>query len=138
MEVRGADAGPWRRVCALPAFWVGLLYEPDILAEAADLVSEWRLPEDAIRLRDLVPKSGLATPFGDGTVLDVARRVVELASDGLRRRGRISKNGADERIYIRALEETVERGESPADRLLAEYRGEWNGDAREIFRRYAY
>jgi glutamate--cysteine ligase len=137
MEVRGADAGPWRGVCALPALWVGLLYEPGILDQASELISEW--PAEAVLdLRNQVPKTGLATQFGEGTVLDVARQVVELASDGLKRRARYSKNGADERIYIRALEETVELGESPADRLLAEYRGEWDGDVTEMFRRYAY
>jgi glutamate--cysteine ligase len=137
MEVRGADAGPWRRVCALPALWVGLLYEPDILDAASELIRGWTA-ETVVDLRDRVPKTGLATPIGDETVLDVARRVVALASDGLRRRARYSENGADERIYIKALEETVERGQSPADRLLAEYRDEWHGDVTEIFRRYAY
>jgi glutamate--cysteine ligase len=137
MEVRGADAGPWRRVCALPAFWVGLLYEPDILAAALDLVRDWDA-RFVVDLRDRVPKSGLATTVGDETVLDIARRVVDLASEGLRRRGNFGASGADERIYIRALEETVQRGESPADRLLAEYRDEWHGDITELFRRYAY
>ena len=137
IEVRGADAGPWQRICALPAFWVGLLYEQDTLAAAADLISEWTA-QDVTDLRDRVPKAGFATPIGKETVLDVARRVVGLASDGLRRRGRISDRGADERMYIRALEETVERGITPADHLLAEYHSEWNGDVTEIFRRYAY
>lgn len=137
IEMRGADAGPWRRICALPAFWVGLLYESDVLGAVQREVANWTA-EEVIDLRNRVPREGLKASFRGETVLDVARRVVALASEGLRRRHRIGPSGADERIYLRTVEETVTTGLSPADRLLQEYSQEWGGDITQYFRRYAY
>ncbi len=137
IEMRGADAGPWRKICALPAFWVGLMYEPDVLQAASDLVQDWTA-EEVQTLRSAVPKLGLKAPIRGETALDVARRVLDLSLEGLRRRRRYAASGADERIYLKTLEETVASGKTPAEHLLDEYRDEWHGDITQIFRRYAY
>ncbi len=137
LEMRGADAGPWRKICALPAFWVGLMYEPDVLNAAWDLVRDWTAAE-IDGLRAAVPKAGLKAPIRGETVLDVAVRVVDLAEEGLRRRANLSESGADERIYLKTLHETIACRETPAERLLTEYRDEWDGDITQIFSRYAY
>lgn len=137
LEVRGADAGPWRRVCALPAFWVGLLYEDDVLDEAFQLVKSWTAAE-VDELRGAVPKTGLSAVMKGEDVRDIARRVLDLSSEGLRRRARFGRSGADERTYLSGLEETVSVGKTPAERLIEEYRGEWEGDITQLFRRYAY
>ena len=137
LEVRGADAGPWRSVCALPAFWVGLLYDADVLDEAYQLVKGWTAAE-VDELRCSVPRRGFHAEMKGKTVLEIARRVLDLSSEGLRRRARFGRSGADERTYLSGLEETVSMGKTPAERLLEEYRGEWDGDITQLFRRYAY
>ncbi|MCW5695196.1 MAG: glutamate--cysteine ligase [Bauldia sp.] len=137
LEMRGADAGPWRRICAVPALWVGLLYDSDVLDAADRLVREWTV-EEILEMRRAVPVTALRTPFRGGTLLEIARTIVGLARTGLSRRMRLNEIGADETIYIEALEETVADGETPAERLLEKYRGWWKEDVGPLFRRYAY
>ncbi len=137
LEMRGADGGPWRSLVALPALWVGLLYDSDVLGAAWDFVKDWTQAERTA-MRDSVPKLALRAPFRGGTVGDVARRMVDLAGEGLRRRERVSVNGDDEVHYLDTLLETLERGETPAERLLRLYRDAWNGDINEVFRQGAY
>ncbi|HLO22284.1 MAG TPA: glutamate--cysteine ligase [Methyloceanibacter sp.] len=132
LEMRGADAGNFSQLCALPALWVGLLYDSEALDQAYALVADWSLSE-LQALRDQVPRLGLATPFHRHRLLDVAREVVMIALGGLRRRARLDRNGEDERKALEPLLEIVEAGRSPADRLLAEYRGPWRGDIDKIF-----
>jgi glutamate--cysteine ligase len=132
LEMRGADAGNFSQLCALPALWVGLLYDSEALDQASALVADWSLSE-LQALRDQVPRLGLATPFHRRRLLDVAREVVTIALGGLRRRARLDRNGEDERKALEPLLEIVEAGRSPADRLLAKYRGPWRGDIDKIF-----
>ena len=65
LEMRGADGGPWRRICALPAFWVGLLYDQGALDAAWDLVKGWSM-EGREALRNAVPKMALDAPLPGG------------------------------------------------------------------------
>ncbi len=132
LEMRGADSGRYDEILALPALWVGLCYDRDSLASAADLVSDWTL-EERQALRDAVPRRGLETPFRDGTVADIARHVVMLAEAGLERRHRLDANGADERATLTSLKRRAEAGRSPADALLADYEGPWGHDIDKIF-----
>jgi glutamate--cysteine ligase len=137
IEMRGADAGPWGKLCALPAFWVGLLYDRTALDAAWDLVKDWTAQERQT-LRDAVPTTALGTPFRNRTVLDIAREAVAIARDGLKRRARGHGGEADEARFIEELEEIVESGVTPAERLLAEYDNDWHGDINEVFVRHAY
>ncbi|MGV8839486.1 MAG: glutamate--cysteine ligase [Bauldia sp.] len=137
LEMRGADGGPWSWLCALPALWVGLLYDADVLGAADDLVKEWSLA-DIAGLRAAVPRQALRAPIAGRTALEVARQVVDLSREGLRRRNHRSPMGTDETIYLAAVEETVITGVTPAERLLRRYRDAWGGDIRQLFRRYAY
>src|SRR5262249_4691486 len=137
LEMRGADAGDFRQLCALPALWVGLLYDSEALDEASTLIADWSLAERQA-LRDEVPRLGLATPFHRRRLIDVARDVVTIALGGLRRRARLDRNGEDERKWIDPLLETLEQGHSPADRLLADYRGPWHGDIDKVFTTKAF
>lgn len=137
IEMRGADGGPWRRICALPALWVGLLYDKGILDQAWQLVRDWTEEERAL-LRTEVPKTALQTPFRSGTVLDVARQVVQLSKEGLRRRNRLSDGDLDETVHLTPLEEGLASGMSPADVLLQRFNTSWNGDIRTVFKEYAY
>jgi len=137
IEMRGADGGPWKRLCALPALWVGLVYDDQALAACLDLVKDWTV-EERQALRDAVPRLGLRAPFRTGTVLDIARRVVEIADAGLKRRAAMNGLGSDETLFIEVLKKTVETGKSPADELLEAYAGRWNGDISRLFAEYAY
>lgn len=137
LEMRGADAGSWRSLCALPAFWVGLLYDEGALDEAEQLVREWSVQDiEAVRLA--VPREGLGATIGGRTVRDVARDVLAIARKGLASRGRINWDGADETRYLRRLDEVVATGRTPADEKLARFEGEWEGRIDRLFSEYAY
>ncbi|TCT09969.1 glutamate--cysteine ligase [Tepidamorphus gemmatus] len=137
IEMRGADAGPWRSLCALPALWVGLLYDRTAQDAAWQLVRDWTA-EERQALRDQVPRTALKTRFRNRTVQDIAREVVEIAYQGLVRRGRGHGGEANEARFIEDLREIAETGVTPADRLLAAYAGPWQGDIDRVFREHAY
>lgn len=137
LEMRGADSGPWNRICALPAFWVGLLYDSTSLDAAWELCKDWTLAERNA-LRDQVPRLGLRAPLRGGTARAVAEQAIAISAEGLRRRARLNRNGVDERIYLEPLLEYAAAGISPADRKLALYHGAWNGDIDRVFREFAY
>lgn len=137
LEMRGADGGPWRRLCALPALWVGLLYDETALSAAEDLIRDWTY-EEMERLRAEVPRLGLKTPFRKADVRALAERVLEIAEAGLAARGRTDTYGDDERRYLSVLHEIVERGSTPAEWKLDAYHGRWNGDLSHLYREYEY
>jgi len=137
LEMRGADGGPWRRICALPAFWVGLLYDRGVLDQASAMVAEFSA-EDRRHLWLEVPRTGLSTTIGNRTVADLAREALALASEGLRRRERLSEDGLDERGFLNPLEDAAHSGRSPADELLAAFNGPWRGDVRRVFETNAF
>jgi len=136
LEMRGADSGPWRNLCALPALWAGLLYDQTGLDAAYDLTKDWTA-EERQQLRNDVPRLGLRTPFRKGTVLDIARPMLDIAEAGLKARANTNLFD-DETTFLRPLREFVERGRSAADDLLARYHGEWGGDVRPVFTENAY
>ncbi|QGN54378.1 glutamate--cysteine ligase [Novosphingobium sp. Gsoil 351] len=133
LEMRGADGGPWNRICALPALWVGLLYDQTALDAAWDLVKHWSM-EEREALRNAVPKLGLKAPVPGGQVLlDVAKEALEIARGGLAARGRLNESGDNETGFLWPLDEIVARGETPAERLLRLYDTEWRGNLSRIY-----
>jgi glutamate--cysteine ligase len=133
LEMRGADGGPWSRICALPALWVGLLYDGTALDAAWDLVKSWSI-EDHQSIRHSVPRLALGAPVpGGGTMRELARTVLEIASDGLTRRARLNSAGDSEGGFLDPLNEIVASGKTPADRLLDLYHGAWQGDLTRIY-----
>jgi glutamate--cysteine ligase len=139
MEMRGADGGPWRRLCALPAFWVGLLYDAEALAGAWELCRRWD-QETREALRVAASVDGLRAETHGVRMLDLARDCVALAEGGLRRRARPGAGGLipDETHFLNALQESLEAGRAPADELLARYHGEWGGRLDPIYDEFAY
>lgn len=137
LEMRGADGGPWRRLCALPAFWVGLLYDQTALDAAWDLTKDWTIEEHSA-LRDAVPTNGLATRFRDGTVRDLAVQALAIAEDGLKRRACRDAYGRDESIFLQTLNSIAQSGVTPAEDMLADFHGRWAGNVDEAFRDYCY
>ena len=137
LEMRGADGGPWSRLCALPALWVGLLYDSGSLDHAWNMIKEWTI-EEHDHLRAMVPEMALNTPFRDGTVGDIAMDVLECAHEGLVRRKRLDGVGLDESRFLKPLFQIAESGLTPAEDLLFAYERRWKGCIDPIFREYAY
>jgi len=137
LEMRDADGGPWGRLCALPAFWVGLLYDGTALDAAWDLVRSWRA-EDHAYLREAVPRSALATPFKGATVRDLAQQVLAIARDGLHRRRRSGETEPDESGFLEILQAIADSGVTPADELLQAFHGRWGERVDPVFSEYAY
>ncbi|QFT77293.1 glutamate--cysteine ligase [Erythrobacter sp. THAF29] len=134
LEMRGADGGPWSRICALPAFWVGLLYDQGALDAAWDLVKDWSM-EERERLRNEVPKLALDTKLpGGGTMQDLGREALKIAHQGLASRGKLNPSGDNETGYLETLDEIVSTGKVPAQRLLDMYHGEWGGDVSRVYK----
>jgi len=133
LEMRGADGGPWSRICALPAFWVGLLYDSGALDAAWDQVKHWTM-EEREELRNAVPKLGFKTPIPGGeTLLDLAGRALDISSAGLTARARLNDSGDNESGFLDPLRELVAAGKTPADMLLDKYHGEWGCDISRIY-----
>ena len=137
LEMRGADGGPWNRLCALPAFWVGLLYDDAALDAAWDLVKDFSMAERNA-LRDGVPTHALKTPFRNGTLRDIAIEALKIAHAGLRRRAKADSCGTDESGFLEPLLDIADANETPAERKLALFHGEWNGSVDPVFREFAY
>jgi glutamate--cysteine ligase len=137
LEMRGSDSVPWRRLPALPAFWVGLLYDDEAMAAAWDIAKNWSAAERQ-KLRDDVPRLGFRAEIGGRSMLDLARECVALACEGLQRRARLDREGDDETQYLACLEASIEKRETPADELLRKYETEWDRRVEPAFDEYAY
>jgi glutamate--cysteine ligase len=137
LEMRGADGGPWNRLCALPAFWVGLLYDQTALDAAWDLVKDFTMDERNA-LRDEVPRLGLHVPFRKGTLRDLAREALKISAAGLRRRDMRNSKGVDESRFLDPVIEVVESGQTAAERKLELFHGAWQGDIDRVFSEFAY
>ena len=139
IEMRGADGGPWRRLCALPAFWGGLMYDQSALDGAWDLVKDWDA-EAREELRIAASTHGLQAEVGGLKMHDLAREAVALSEAGLKSRARPGAGGLvpDETHFLNALRDSIETGRVPADDLLADYHGPWNGDLSRIYAEYSY
>lgn len=137
LEMRGADGGRWRRICALPALWVGLLYDDEALEEAWQFTKSWTTNERQ-ELRAAVPRLALETPFRKTSVGAVALRILNIAKGGLRRRKRVNKKGQDETIYLEPLYELVHDKKTVADEILEKYYGPWGKSIDKLFEEFAF
>ena len=139
MEMRGADGGPWRQICALPALWVGLMYDQNSLDAAWDLCKHWTL-EQREALRVAASVDGIKARVEGIDMHQLARQVLELSHAGLAARAKSGAGGllTDETHFLNSLQDIVETGVTPASELLAKYHGEWNGDLNRIYAEYSY
>jgi glutamate--cysteine ligase len=137
LEMRGADGGSWRRICGLPALWVGLYYDQAALDAAWDMVKDWSA-EERQAMRDAVPVLAFKTPFRGRTVGDLAREMLAISSAGLRRRAREDSIGTTEEGFLQPLIELVERGYTRAEELLRHYNTDWQRDMAPLFRDYNF
>ncbi len=139
IEMRGADGGPWRSLCALPALWVGLCYNQSSLDAAWDLVKTWtsQIREE---LRVEAANKGLHSKVGNIKMIELAREVIAIANEGLKARCIPSSNlkFPDETHFLDALKEVVESERTAADKLIELYRNNWNQDVSKIFEQHSY
>ncbi|WP_417601166.1 glutamate--cysteine ligase [Pararhodobacter oceanensis] len=139
IEMRGADGGQWRRLCALPGLWVGLLYDQSALDAAWDLAKDWDL-ETRDEMRVAASVDGLAARTNGIYMRELANEVLNIADAGLRARARPGSGGLvpDETHFLNALRDSIETGQTPADELLERYHGDWNGDISQVYDEYSY
>ena len=137
LEMRGADGGPWRRICALPAFWVGLLYDDAALDAVEELTKGWSF-EDVQALRDAVPVEGLSATFRNHHLRETAREVLAIARLGLANRARKNREGFDETGFLSPLDEVVARGTTSAQEMVTAFHTRWGGSIEAVFLEHAY
>ena len=139
IEMRGADGGPWRRLCALPAFWVGLMYDQSALDAAWDLAKGLDA-ETRQALRIAASEQALDGRVGKYALSDLAREAVAISEQGLKSRAKPGQDGLvpNEVHFLDALKESLETGQTQADELLARYHSDWNGDVSKVFGDYSY
>jgi glutamate--cysteine ligase len=137
LEMRGTDGGPWRSLCALPAYWVGLLYDTDAQTAAWDMIKDWTIEEQA-KMRGDVPRQGLVTPFRNGTVQDLAKQSLAIATSGLKRRARLDSAGNDESGFLDPLRSIAESGRTSAEELLEAYATRWGGTVDPVYEELRY
>jgi len=137
LEMRGADGVPWGRLPALPAFWVGLLYDDASLEAAWDIVKSWNACERQ-SLRDDVPRLGFKARIKDRYVFEIAKECLALSHAGLRRRGHVDHSGHDESRHLEPLDRIIDCGQTPAEEMLAKYHGPWQGSVEPAYDEYAF
>ena len=137
LEMRGADCGPQLRLPALPAYWVGLLYDDRALDAAWEIVKDWSA-EDRRKLRAEVPRLGFKATIAGRSALDLAKLTLELSAQGLARRRRLDAQGRDESRYLAPIQDFVARGITPAEELLTKFHGPWGGSVEPVYEEYAY
>jgi len=137
LEMRGADSGPWSRLCALPAFWAGIYYCDAALEAAWRLVEPWTA-EDREALRRAVPYLGLKAPIRGHSAQDIAKQAVAIARQGLKSRAKLNTAGDDETGFLAELDDIANTGVTPAERLLERYHTEWGGQMDPVWEAAAY
>ena len=137
LEMRGCDTGHWDELCAMPAFWTGLLYDQTALDAAWDMVKDWT-EEERQTLRETVPTMGLQTPFRNGTVNDLAKQALDISRSGLNARGKTNAHGENETVFLQDLDAKVAAKKSNADLLIDKFKGEWDGDVMRAYTECTY
>jgi len=137
LEMRGADGGPWARLCALPALWAGLFYHQPSLDAAWEIARDWSM-EERLKLRTDVPRLGLRAEIRKRSVQSIALELIELATIGLGARNRLDSAGENETGFLSTLKNVAESGVTPAERKLGLYHGEWQGSVDPLFSECAY
>jgi glutamate--cysteine ligase len=137
LEMRGADGGPWRRICALSALWVGIFYDQECLDAAWDLVKDWNNQEHQF-LRDNVPKQGLCTKFRKTNVRELALQMLKISRLGLEKRNIRGACGKDESIFLEPLQIIADTATTPAERKLGKYHSVWHKDLSRMYEIFKY
>jgi len=137
LEMRGSDTGPWSELCAMPAFWVGLLYNNSSLEAAWDLIKDWT-SQERNQLRYEVPLTGLQTQFRGKPIIELVNECLNMSRFGLNARSRINGHGDNESIFLQKLYEFTKTGKTNADKLIHKYNNDWDKDVMNIYNECRY
>ena len=137
LEMRGADGGPWSIICALPALWVGLLYDSEALERAEEIANRFT-HNDIVNARISAAKNGLNGQIGSQQIHELASHLIEIAEVGLKNRAKLNKQGEDETIFLRPLKIIVDSGLTQADLVRNLYYNEWGQEINKVFEYYRY
>jgi glutamate--cysteine ligase len=132
IEVRGADAGGPKMLCALPSLWKGILYDAGARKDAWALVGAWSYEERVSVWRD-VARRALDAEVRGTRLLDIAQDLLRISQASLRRQACLSRKGNDESFYLSEIERLLfEERRSPATKVLELWQGPWRGDVRKL------
>ena len=137
LEMRGADGGSWGNICALPALWVGLLYDDAALDAAEKLVGDFTA-SDVETARMAVATDGLQAKMAGRSVHELASETLKIAAAGLKSRAMLDDKGQDETKFLAPLKKIVASGKTHADIMLEKYHAEWGRDISHVFKEYHY
>lgn len=130
VEMRGSDCAGPDMLMALPAFWVGLLYHENTLETANAWVKNWH-PDDILSLYEQARATGLKGEGINGTTIKtLAAQTLDMALNGLKARG------LGEEQYLAPLQEIVQTGKTPADRLIETVQNHPTNDPACLFEKY--
>jgi len=128
IELRGADCVGLELTGGLAAMWRGLLYDPTALSESERLLPAFSYQQH-LELAEAARKEGLRGTFRGLRLADLAKAVVEIAREGLRR-----LDPMDEPL-LEPLRELASHGRSPAEDVLEAWERE--PDPVKLFDRFA-
>jgi len=137
LEIRSVDSQPPDLMPALSALVKGAFYDNDCLQAAWDLVKGWSWDERMQVYLDS-HRDALAARVRRYSLLDLARELVEIAWEGLRRQNQVNDLGDDETIYLKPLKDLLSQGKCPADVLLEKWEGELHHDIKRLIAYSAY
>lgn len=137
LEMRGADSGSISSICALTAFFAGILYDQESLEEVSELVKNWAY-EDVLLMRENTPKYGLDHKINSRSLWDYAEKILTIAKKGLEKRNFYNDKQENETIYLDFLWDIIKKKQTGAQKLLVAYENEWNKNLLPVFKDYSY
>jgi len=137
LEIRCADSQPPELMVAVPALVKGVFYEDDCLEAAWDLIKRWTWEERLAAYHD-AHRRGLQAKVKGIAFAELARELIAIAEEGLRRQHALDERDQDETIHLDRIRELVRRGLCPADLVIEKWKGAWGGDVRRMIGETAY
>ena len=133
IELRGADGGPWSRVCALPAFWTGILYDQDVLDQVFGIVKSWNFIEIKNFYNDSRTKGFKSYSPSNESLIDFAKKIINFSSLGLKNRN-IELSGKTEESFLEPLKKIINLGRTPADNWKKLYLNQWSNNIDMLYK----
>ena len=137
IEMRGADAGGYNTLCALPAFWTGILYDETALEEALSITRQLHYT-DLMNFRADVLKNGLNSTINNIEGWDLAEQIVKISSEGLNRRGKLNLYGDSEAVHLDFLKDIIKNKESNSMRMIKNYYAQDTLNQKELFQKESF
>ena len=125
IEFRSIDTCDWGCICNGPAFFTGLIY--GALDETFDIIKSWN-KNDVMEAYLKSPKQGLETELQGKKLYEWSKIFLDLAKRGLNKRKEMNANNRDETIYLKHIEDIIDRKTNRAQLLLDKFNKQGNLD----------